>query len=172
MTTRWITPGEHLNIMWSSTSVHEERTGERPSQAPLCGEIIALLAERPGAARAVPYRQLEMGESAICLACSPAAKRTQNPASVSRLNRRHLIGSMGQVGAARDNATIDSITGDPSSEPLEALSSGVRIATLDGVHRLFEEKQSGARHDDRTAPAEMIAYARKPRSFTVVERWA
>ncbi len=36
-----------------------------------------------------------------------------------------------------------------------------QIATLDAVHRLFEEKQSGSRRDGRTSLAEMIAYARK-----------
>ncbi|GAA3513933.1 recombinase family protein [Georgenia daeguensis] len=34
-----------------------------------------------------------------------------------------------------------------------------QIATLGKVHRLFEEKQSGARRDGRTALAEMITYA-------------
>lgn len=36
-----------------------------------------------------------------------------------------------------------------------------QIATLGEVHRLFAEKQSGARRDDRTTLAEMIAYARE-----------
>lgn len=36
-----------------------------------------------------------------------------------------------------------------------------QIATLGEVHRLFEEKQSGARREGRTALAELIAYARQ-----------
>ncbi|WP_448072073.1 recombinase family protein [Georgenia yuyongxinii] len=36
-----------------------------------------------------------------------------------------------------------------------------QITALGQVHRLFEEKQSGARRDGRTALAEMIAYARE-----------
>lgn len=36
-----------------------------------------------------------------------------------------------------------------------------QIAALGEVHRLFEEKQSGARREGRTALAEMIAYARE-----------
>lgn len=42
-----------------------------------------------------------------------------------------------------------------------------QIATLGKVHRLFEEKQSGARRDDRTALAEMIAYAREGDTIVV-----
>lgn len=36
-----------------------------------------------------------------------------------------------------------------------------QIATLGQVHRLFEEKQSGARRAGRTALAELVRYARE-----------
>ncbi|PFG44898.1 DNA invertase Pin-like site-specific DNA recombinase [Georgenia soli] len=36
-----------------------------------------------------------------------------------------------------------------------------QVATLGQVHRLFEEKQSGARRDGRTALADLIGYARE-----------
>lgn len=42
-----------------------------------------------------------------------------------------------------------------------------QLATLGEVDRLFEEKQSGAQRADRTALAEMIAYARQGDSVVV-----